>query len=371
MIRIATATRSPPSGRLFGSVRCSLGHSVPQLPVVRLSLIAMATATNEAPGPTPGAIAVTPWRGVEGHDRLEAWRANVGAPVALDCATADPRPAVTELVVLSWNLWIGRGRLADVVARIRSETDAAIVILAQEAYRSDATVPVRAPGRAARRAAGGFPPRARPRADIVEAADTLGFNLRYVPSMRNGTGRSDRGNAILSELPLSHAWAFELPLVLQRRVPLAATLLLAGGPVHVVSAHLDPRGQPGATWLGVQGRAKQTTYLLEQLGGDVVVLGADLNLGRGRRERSWRLLHHAEFTSGVPAVTPGWRHTFHAVPRLVLDYVLVRDRVGRVAGARVERLDEHPLDRGPTVFGSDHHPLMAHVRLHVPEEERA
>jgi hypothetical protein len=68
---------------------------------------------------------------------------------------------------------------------------------------------------------------------------------------------------------------------------------------------------------------------------------------------------------------PQWRHTFHAVPRLVLDYVLVRDRVGRVAGARVERLDEHPLDRGPTVFGSDHHPLMAHIRLHAPEETGA
>jgi endonuclease/exonuclease/phosphatase family metal-dependent hydrolase len=322
-------------------------------------------ATDEA----PGAIAITPWRGVEGHDRLEVWRANVGASVALDLAPADPRPAVAELVVLSWNLWIGRGRLADVVVRIRSETDAAIVILAQEAYRSDATVPAPPAGRAARRAAGGF--RARPCVDIAEVADALRLNLRYVPSMRNGAYRSDRGNAILSDLPLSHAWAFELPLVLQRRVPLAATLLLAGGPVHVVSAHLDPRGPPGATWLGVHGRATQTTHLLEQLGGDVVILGADLNLGRGRRERSWRLLHEARFTSGVPAVHPAWRHTFHAVPRLVLDYVLLRDRVGRVAGARVERLDEHPLDRGPTVFGSDHHPLLAHVRLHVPEEAGA
>ena len=28
-----------------------------------------------------------PWRGLEGRDRLEAWRANVGAPVALDLAS--------------------------------------------------------------------------------------------------------------------------------------------------------------------------------------------------------------------------------------------------------------------------------------------
>ena len=137
--------------------------------------------------------------------------------------------------------------------------------------------------------------------------------------------------------------------------------------MHVVSAHLDPRGPPGAAWLGVAGRAAQTAYLLEQLGGDVVVLGADLNLGRGRRERSWRLLHEARFSTGIPAVVPPWRHTFHALPRLVLDYVLVRDRLQRVAGARIERLDEHPLDRGATVFGSDHHPLLAHVRLHSTE----
>jgi endonuclease/exonuclease/phosphatase family metal-dependent hydrolase len=181
--------------------------------------------------------------------------------------------------------------------------------------------------------------------------------------MRNGGGRSDRGNAILSELPLGDALAFELPMVLQRRVPVVATLVLPGGPLHVACAHLDPRGPPGYAWLGVSGRARQAEYLLQQLPGDLVVLGADLNLGRGRRERAWRLLHEAGFGGGIPPVTPSWRHTFHALPRLVLDYVLVRDRLGRVAKAIVERLDEDARDRGPTVFGSDHHPLLASVEL--------
>ena len=310
---------------------------------------------------------------MEGSDRLAAWRANVGEPVALDLAP--PRQtAVTELVVLSWNVWIGRGRLEEVVRRLRGDTDAPLIVLVQEVYRSDATVPARPAGRAARRATGSFPIRARPRADIVDAAHALQLNLRYAPAMRNGAERSDRGNAILSNLPLSHAWAFELPLVLERRVPITATLLLAGGPVHVVSAHLDPRGPPGAAWLGVAGRAKQAAHLVAQLGGDLVVLGADLNLGRGRRERAWRLLHEAEFTAGIPAVTPEWPHTFHALralPRLVLDYVLVRDRLERVASARVVRLDEHPLDRGATVFGSDHHPLLARVALNPPGETRS
>jgi endonuclease/exonuclease/phosphatase family metal-dependent hydrolase len=311
---------------------------------------------------------------MEGSDRLAAWRANVGEPVALDLAPPLRQTAVTELVVLSWNVWIGRGRLEEVVRRVRGDTDAPLIVLAQEVYRRDATVPARPSGRAARRATGSFPIRARPRADIVDAAHALQLNLRYAPAMRNGAERSDRGNAILSDLPLSHAWAFELPLVLERRVPITATLLLAGGPVHVVSAHLDPRGPPGAAWLGVAGRAKQAAHLVAQLGGDLVVLGADLNLGRGRRERAWRLLHEAQFTAGIPAATPEWRHTFHALralPRLVLDYVLVRDRLERVASARVVRLDEHSLDRGATVFGSDHHPLLARVALNPPGETRS
>jgi len=227
-------------------------------------------------------------------------------------------------------------------------------------------VPARPVGRAARRAAGGFRPRPHPRTDIGEIAERIGLSLRYVPSMRNGTSRSDRGNAILSDLPITEAHAFELPLVLQRRVPLAATVRLASGPVRVVSAHLDPRGPPGGEWLGSAGRARQTTYLLDHMPSGVVILGADLNLGRGRRERSWRLLADAGFTTGVPPTHARWRHTFHALPRLILDYLLVRDADGLLDRARVERMDEHPRDRGPTVFGSDHHPLLADVALRVP-----
>ena len=62
----------------------------------------------------------------------------------------------------------------------------------------------------------------------------------------------------------------------------------------------------------------------------------------------------------MPPIPPTWRHTYHALPRLVLDYLLVRDRAGAIrVVARCERLDEDPADRGPTVFGSDHHPLCS------------
>lgn len=306
------------------------------------------------------AIPVSPWRGLEGRDRLAAWRSNVGEPVALDLAPPGSASAVTSLAILSWNLWIGRGRLTEVVGRVREMTDAPLVVLAQEAFRADASVPHCT---VARRAAGGFPPRMVPRADIAELAGTLRLNLRYVPSMRNGAGATDRGNAILSDLPLGQVRGFELPLVLQRRVPLVATLSIAAGAIQIVNAHLDPRGPAGARVVGGEGRARQARYLLDRLADGLTVLGADLNLSRGKRERAWRLLHQAGFTTGVPAVRHPWRHTFHALPRLVLDYLLLRDEAGRVATASVERLDEHPRDRGATVFGSDHHPLLARIEL--------
>jgi endonuclease/exonuclease/phosphatase family metal-dependent hydrolase len=302
--------------------------------------------------------------------RLERWRRNVGAPVALDL-TATPASVdganARSLTVLSWNVWIGRGRLYELVSRIRggdfadqgADPDAPLVVLAQEAYRSDSTIPTDSTGPAGRMLVAqlGY------QEDIAETARALGMNLRYAPSMRNGALQSDRGNAILSTLPLLDAEAIELPLVLQRRVAVSAKVQVAGRKLKVVSAHLDPRGPPGHRWLGAAGRALQARHLLTSLRDDTVILGADLNLGRGRYERAWRVLREAGFTFGIPAYSPPWRHTFHALPRLVLDYLLVRDPAGAVEHARVHRLDEHPRDRGPLVFGSDHHPLLARIDL--------
>ena len=312
----------------------------------------------------------------DGRLRLDAWRRNVGAQVALDLTipqATQNAPAHRSLVVLSWNVWIGRGRLREVVSRIRNgdyidlgaDPDVPLVVLVQEAYRSDSTVPQLQEGQVGRVliAQLGL------QEDVVETARELGMNLRYAPSMRNGAHQSDRGNAILSTLPLECAQAIELPLVLQRRVAVTATITLDDTRLRLVNAHLDPRGPPGHRWLGSAGRALQAQHLIASIEDDTAILGADLNLGRGRYERAWRLLGQAGFTFGVPPSLPRWRHTFHALPRLVLDYLLVRDRAGAIAEARVHRLDEHPRDRGARVFGSDHHPLLARIDLQPTMEE--
>jgi endonuclease/exonuclease/phosphatase family metal-dependent hydrolase len=305
--------------------------------------------------------------------RLEAWRRNVGAQVALDLTATHATPRHRSLVVLSWNVWIGRGHLREVVSRIRNgdyldlgaDPEVPLVVLAQEAYRADSSIPRHPKGQAGRVLLAQL----GPQEDVVETAHALGMNLRYAPSMRNGSDQSDRGNAVLSTLPLEGAHAVELPLVLQRRVAVTATTILGDTRLRLVSAHLDPRGPPGYKWLGASGRALQAKHLVAAVEDDTAILGADLNLGRGRYERAWQLLGEAGFTFGVPPTLPRWRHTFHALPRLVLDYLLVRDRAGVIAEARVHRLDEHPRDRGARVFGSDHHPLLARIDLHPPSGE--
>ena len=73
--------------------------------------------------------------------------------------------------------------------------------------------------------------------DIVAISRELGLSLIYVPSMRNGGSpddpAEDRGNAILSTLPLSEPVAVELPGERQRRVVIiakAASISVASRP---------------------------------------------------------------------------------------------------------------------------------------------
>jgi endonuclease/exonuclease/phosphatase family metal-dependent hydrolase len=306
-----------------------------------------------------------PGEGLEA--RLAGWRKNVGEPVSLDLASVEEAgraAAATRLAVVSWNVWMGRGRLLELVKRLRAGAlgapgDLTPVLLIQEAFRQDDTVPARSNGYAARE----LVTRLRPTQDVVEVARSLRWNLRYVPSMRNGAQRSDRGNAILTPLPLGPAEAVELPFALQRRVAVGAAATVAGHPLRLLSAHLDPRGPIGYKWLGAAARGNQMAHLLAGLEDPTVVLGADLNLGRGRGERAWRLLLEHGFEHGVPPMMPTWRHTYHALPRLVIDYLLVRNRAGAIRSTVVRRVDEDSADRGLNVFGSDHHPLMAVVEL--------
>ena len=301
--------------------------------------------------------------------KLEGWRRNVGALVALDFADTSGEVKAANsnsLVVLSWNVWIGHGRLLDLVKQIRrgdfakqgANPDLPFVVLVQEAYRHD-------PGMAAGLAkhAGGIRPSrsGQSREDIVETANALGMNLLYAPSMRNGAMQSDRGNAILSTLPLEDTEAIELPHLLQRRVAVMASVRVGGSRLTVVSAHLDPRGPISHRVLGARGRSLQAQHLIDALVQDSVILGADLNIVAGRLEATWRLLRAAGFRMGVPEMLPHWRHTFHGVPQLLIDYLLVRDRAGVIARASVHRLDEQPQDRGKFVFGSDHHPLLSRI----------
>jgi endonuclease/exonuclease/phosphatase family metal-dependent hydrolase len=313
-------------------------------------------------------ISLEPDRHDELHPELDHWRANVGEPVAVDFAPSAPAE-LAGVDVLCWNVAIGLGRLADVVGALHAgawggagtEPARPLVILVQEAYRSDTSVP----DASATPHHGGLAPQRGQRADIGDLARELGLSVRYSPSMRNGSHPSDRGNAILSTARLQHARALLLPYVRQRRVAVAANL--AGHPgLTFVSAHLDthgrPRREPGSSRFGA-GRVVQAQALAAVLANmpGSVVLGADLNTMLGMSDPVIRALVAAGLH---PARRIGaWRHTFHTPLRLLLDHVLYRSPDHSVLHAEVVRLDEAPRDRSRGVFGSDHHPLLARIEL--------
>lgn len=301
------------------------------------------------------------------HPELQHWRAAVGAPVALDLAP--PAPAeLAGLDVLSWNVAVGAGRLAELLDRLQRERGVGVrperplVLLLQEAYRADESVPAAPVGSFH----GGLLHRRHRPWSVVELAERRGLSLRYAPSMRNGPEASDRGNAVLASVALGSSHAFSLPYVRQHRVAVSATL--AGHPeLAFVSAHLDTGGHARAErWrprLGA-GRAYQAAALARRLlhaeGAGAVVLGADLNALLSHHDPALRSLLAAGFEPARP-LRP-WSHTFHASVRLLLDFVLWHGRA-RIEALSAERLDERPDDRSRRVFGSDHHPLLAHLRL--------
>jgi endonuclease/exonuclease/phosphatase family metal-dependent hydrolase len=278
---------------------------------------------------------------------------SVGPPVipqAMPAAT-DPHDAIT---VVSWNTAVGA---ADIVGFVHTLPDpnAPLVLLLQEVYRGGPEVPAHLDTGFS--FAGRLGAATRPAfREIEDVGRTLGLGVYYVPSMRNGGGASDedRGNAILSNVPLTDLRAMELPFERQRRVAIAATLsgrTAAGQPwrVRVVSAHLDNMGGMKRVWIASEyARARQARSLAALLQDDEpTILAGDFNTWFGFSDQAY-----IETARAFPQTRASDRRaTFHGLLRL--DHVFFRLAPGWRAEFR----------RAPSRFGSDHYPLVGTLRF--------
>jgi hypothetical protein len=210
---------------------------------------------------------------------LDRWRLSVGPPVVV-AASIRPQPSNTVAIV-SWNTALGAGDVPTLVGELRRslEPGTPVILLLQEVYRAGPEVPA-----AALPAAAGFASRIRGfcsdgrRDEIESLAAALGMHAYYVPSMRNGAPLSsdeDRGNAILSDLPLSGFSAVELPFERQRRVAVSAVVTGADAErrpwqLRLMSVHLDNMVGAKRLWIagGEYGRARPARGLLSSISAD-------------------------------------------------------------------------------------------------------
>ncbi|HUE77929.1 MAG TPA: endonuclease/exonuclease/phosphatase family protein [Longimicrobiales bacterium] len=308
-----------------------------------------------------------PRDGAERH-QLNAWCAAVGP--AVFGGWADPPPTrVDSIAIVSWNVHVGGGDLRGLVRDLREGVFTSgvpvehFVLLLQEAYREDDSVPAFNPGLPLGSGVSLAPPMGE-RRDIVADAEDLGLSLFYAPSMRNGEGRGtapeDRGNAILATLPLADPVAVELPLARQRRVVVSAAVPM--GPVgpdgadpvrlQVSSVHLE-NDASGLTRDEVA-RLRQAEALIEGLPeAELAVAAGDINTWtRGRDEAAVRVL--LEAFPDTPPFPEG--HTYQrgfGFVRRYLDYVFYRLPDG--GRARTIRI--------PDPYASDHFPLLGRIVL--------
>lgn len=296
------------------------------------------------------------------------WCAAVGDPVIRPTPDRDfPRwTAGRSLEVVTWNQHVGGGDLYALLAGElglecrdgrsgeRRGVDPFVVLL-QETWRYSDDLPVvddesvvpwtvdpdRGPD-------GG--------ADVVEVAERCGLALVYVPSARNGpdTGdrpREDKGNAILSTLPLTAPIALDLPFEAGRKVAVTASVRAPGGErTRAVSVHLDVASTLVRTLLsGNQTRTRQVEGLLDGLDraerdgplNAITVVGGDFNTWTADEtalERMRRAFPHSPEWDGRPT----WRPL-----DLPLDHVFFRrGPLAKVTIRGYRRIEEH--------YGSDH-----------------
>ena len=285
---------------------------------------------------------------------LARWSAGVGPPVVRTSPT-QLSSSTDTLCVISWNTALGAGDAKRLLEDVRAERgNVPLVLLLQEAYREGPEVPE------GRTLAASFAGRlgGEGSEEIEVLAERLGMNLYYVPSMRNGAPwetDEDRGNAILSTLPLEDLSAVELPFERQRRVAVAATIAgvsTSGRPwrLRVVSAHLDNLVGPRRGWFvgGEYARVRQTRALLDYVRNDsAVILGGDFNTWFGFAEPAYSAIAHAFPDTDASDRRP----TFLGLLRL--DHLFFRLPDGW----------RGTFKRAAARYGSDHYPLIGEIDL--------
>ena len=338
----------------------------------RPRMMPAAPADGACRASAPGAVAwITP---DDPRDRvqLDRWCDTVGPPI-LEMPSRDETRRVDDLAIVSWNVHVGGGDLAALVTQLtrgdfsggRPVRD--YVLLLQEAFRAGDGVPVHlAPGAPVPRAIVPHAP-SGVRRDVLSIARQFGLACVYVPSMRNGTiaangVQEDRGNAILSTLPLDDVIAIELPFEHQRRVAVAATIRgqssdgrpweLAVANVHLDSAVAWSRGGPLAA------RRRQAEALIEAL--DPV--------------RTPSLLVAGDFNSWLGSDEPAIRRLRHAYPDALRQPQVATWTSGIGIGASLDYVFARTTTRGvhvrllPSRLGSDHFPLLIDIRRKATDE---
>ena len=273
---------------------------------------------------------------------------------------------IDSLAIISFNVNLGAASAIALIDSLRAGAFTAgapvtdFVVMLQETIREGNGVPERVPkGSGTSRDL--FPaPRTGPRLDIVRIADSLDLHLFYGAAMRSGKGRNprglaeDRGNAILSTLPLARLTMVELPFGGARRIAQLAqvsgrTRSGQGWSLQVGNLHFDvgPIGPSALSAIRAR-QARAIAQIADSTG--AVVLGGDLNAFslRGTAE-SVKILQRAfpETVQGDSLPTRGSQR---------LDYLFFRLPAGYGTG---------PYRALPLDFGSDHRPVMGWVRFEV------
>jgi endonuclease/exonuclease/phosphatase family metal-dependent hydrolase len=255
--------------------------------------------------------------------KLDLACAGVG-PVVVQAAGSSPSSRGNDpLIVLSWNTYLGRGNLTEIISRLeRGEfTNGASVrrfaLLLQEVYRTS----------------------------ILEFARERGLHAVYAPARWRDGDSDDRGGAILSTSPLDDIIVVELPFEKQRRVTVGARLESLG----LINVHVDTsvgifRGGPGAA------RRRQVRALMQAVAGlpPPLLIAGDFNTWWGDDEPAVKELFRA-FPDAKPVRShETWRGPLGTGNRL--DYVFAK---GIEPALTVVRLDRR--------FGSDHWPLLTTI----------